>query len=105
LLVGIAYFDDFVDNFDPKVIHSCYAAFLETGHALLLKKTDPKALKFEHVGVAKFLWADSQASECPLNKAINGTATAKLVHESLSNGVCQHGPITNQDERVTVAIY
>ena len=59
----------------------------------------------ERVEIAKALWTHSQMLECPVLKDPDRITITNLIHASLSNGVLQHGPITNHDGRVTVTLY
>ena len=59
---GEAHFDTPGDEEYP-----CYAMFLDSSNALLLKEGGPGNADFERIGVAKFLRTGAQRVELPMN--------------------------------------
>jgi hypothetical protein len=93
---GIAYFDT-ISEFPEKF--RCFALFLDWGNALVLahlKKSNNSEDEYHRIGIARFIWTQSQRDECYSMNDVPPSPDRR--------GVYYRGPITDEDERVTVKI-
>jgi hypothetical protein len=107
---GAAYFD-VGDEFPGN--SACFALFLDWGNALIVTKTDGRPAeysgatdhevqrkekmenKWKRIGLARFIWTPSQ-------RAAQDGRTGK--DWNLHRGIQCHGPITDQDQKVSVIL-
>ena len=92
--------------FDAQPCFPCYALFLDSSNALILKETGGGASEFTRVGVAKFLRTARQRADEPLPETETMKADTMAVVKLAESGVpmAPWGPITKDAVWTTVTI-
>ena len=70
-------------TFDLEASFPCFALFLDSAHALVLRSTGNVDMEFQRIGLAKFLPTDSQAKSSYLNHEKHGAILCRTHKESM----------------------
>ena len=89
--------------FDVQPYFPCYALFLDSSNALVLKQTGNPQGEYTRIGIAKFLRTQKQRLENPMPSVASVSSLYIDGGESVFSKV-PWGPITDSDARLLVTV-